>query len=139
MNIRAIENSIIEKLKTSFPEVLVQGFPDKPSEFILLHPTGALLVHYQGSNYTNSNALGFISQENKKEFSITIVTRNLRENKGAYEYLDSVKSILTGFSPDGCSKLMPTKDFFISENAGIWQYGINFSLTTQNVQDLEII
>ncbi len=139
MTIRQIENSIIEKLKTSFPEVLVQGFPDKPSEFILLHPTGALLVHYQGSNYTNSNALGFITQENKKEFSITIVTRNLRENKGAYEYLDSVKSILTGFSPDGCSKLMPTKDFFISENAGIWQYGINFTLTTQNVQDLEII
>lgn len=139
MNIRAIENSIIEKLKTSFPEVLVQGFPDKPSEFILLHPTGALLVHYQGSNYTNSNALGFITQENKKEFSITIVTRNLRDNNGAYEYLDSVKSILTGFSPEGCSKLMPTKDFFISENAGIWQYGINFTLTTQNVQDLEII
>lgn len=139
MNIRTIENAIIEKLKTSFPEVLVQGFPDKPSEFILLHPTGALLVHYQGSNYTNSNALGFITQENKKEFSITIVTRNLRGNNGAYEYLDSVKSILTGFSPDGCSKLMPTKDFFISENAGIWQYGINFTLTTQNVQDLEII
>lgn len=139
MTIRQIENSIIQKLKTSFPEVLVQGFPDKPSEFILLHPTGALLVHYQGSNYTNSNALGFITQENKKGFSITIVTRNLRGNNGAYESLDSVKSILTGFSPDGCSKLMPTKDFFISENAGIWQYGINFTLTTQNVQDLEII
>lgn len=138
MNIRDIENSIIEKLKIKFPEVLVQGFPDKPSEFILLHPIGALLVHYQGSNYTNSNALGFISQDNKKEFSITIVTRNLRENQGSYEYLDKVKSILTGFEPDGCSKLMPTKDFFISENKGIWQYGINFSLTTTNIQDLEI-
>lgn len=138
MNIREIENSIIEKLKSTFHEVLVQGFPDKPSEFILLHPIGALLVHYQGSNYTNSNALGFISQENKKEFSITIVTRNLRENQGSYEYLDKVKSILTGFEPDGCSKLMPTKDFFISENKGIWQYGINFTLTASNVQDLEI-
>ena len=138
MNIRDIENSIIEKLKIKFPEVLVQGFPDKPSEFILLHPIGALLVHYQGSNYTNSNALGFISQDNKKEFSITIDTRNLRENQGSYEYLDKVKSILTGFEPDGCSKLMPTKDFFISENKGIWQYGINFSLTTTNIQDLEI-
>ncbi len=138
MSIRDIENSIIEKLKLEFPEVLVQGFPDKPSEFILLHSIGALLVHYQGSNYTNSNALGFISQENKKEFSITIVTRNLRENRGAYEYLDKVKSILTGFEPDSCSKLMPTKDFFISENKGIWQYGINFSLTTTNIQDLEI-
>ena len=135
MNIREIENSIIEKLKSTFPEVLVQGFPDKPSEFILLHSIGALLVHYQGSNYTNSNILGYISQENKKDFSITIVTRNLRENQGSYEYLDKVKSTLTGFQIDECSRLMPSKDFFISENKGIWQYGINFTLTIYNVQD----
>lgn len=135
MNIREIENSIIERLKASFPEVLVQGFPDKPSEFTFLHPVGALLVHYQGSNYTNSSALGYVSQDNKKEFSITIVTRNLRENQGSYEYLDKIKATLTGFQPDECSKLMPTKDFFISENRGIWQYGINFTLTTYNVQD----
>lgn len=134
MNIRAIENSIIMKLKTSFPEVLVQGFPDKPSEFILLHPVGALLVHYQGGNYTNSNALSFVSQSNKKEFSITVVTRNLRENEGAYEYIDKVKETLTGFKPYECSELMPTKDFFISENGGIWQYGINFTTTALNIQ-----
>lgn len=135
MNIRAIENSIIMKLKTSFPEVLVQGFPDKPSEFILLHPVGALLVHYQGGNYTNSNALSFVSQSNKKEFSITVVTRNLRENEGAYEYIDKVKETLTGFKPYECSELIPTKDFFISENGGIWQYGINFTTTALNIQN----
>ena len=135
MNTRDIENSIIQKLKDSFPEVLVQGFPDKPSEFILLHPIGALLVHYQGSNYTNSNAFGIISQENKKEFAITVVTRNLRANQGAYEYIDNVKAVLTGFQPDECSKLMPLKDYFISENSGIWQYGITFSLTTTNIQN----
>ena len=135
MNTRDIENSIIQKLKGSFPEVLVQGFPDKPSEFILLHPIGALLVHYQGSNYTNSNALGIISQENKKEFALTIVTRNLRANQGAYEYIDNVKSVLTGFQPDECSKLTHLKDYFIAENSGIRQYGINFSLTTTNIQN----
>ncbi|MBR4970643.1 MAG: hypothetical protein IKY58_02605, partial [Paludibacteraceae bacterium] len=68
----------------------------------------------------------------------TIVTRNLRSHNGAYEFLDRVKQTLTGFKIDGCTPLTPTKDFFISENTGIWQYGINFSLTTQNVQDLEI-
>jgi len=135
VNIREIENSIIKELKTTFPEVLVQGFPEKPSEFILLHSVGALLVHYQGSNYTNSQSLGYIVQDNKKEFSITIVTRNLRANQGAYEYLDKVKATLTGFQIDECTKLMPTKDFFISENGGIWQYGINFTLTTTNIQD----
>lgn len=138
MNIREIENSIIEKLKSEFPDVPVEGFPDKPQEFILLHPIGELLVHYQGSNYTNSNSLGCISQDNNKEFSITIVTRNLRSNIGAYEFLDRVKKVLTGFRPVGCNPMIPLKDFFISENSGIWQYAINFSLKTVNIQDTEI-
>ena len=136
MNIREIENTIIELLKHSFPEILVQGFPDKPSEFVLLHPLGALLVHYQGSNYTNTEALGFVTQENKKEFSITVVTRNLRSNYGAYEYIDKVKATLSGFAVDECTSLLPTKDYFISEDKGIWQYGINFTLKTQNIQSI---
>lgn len=134
MSIRDIENNIIEKLKSEIPELLVQGFPDKPSEFVLIHPLGAILVHYQGGNYSSTNALGFISQENKKEFSLTIVTRNLRSNAGVYEYLDKIKEILTGYEIDGCSKLVPVKDNFISENSGIWQYAINFALTTPNLQ-----
>lgn len=136
MNIRNVENAIIERLQTSLPEILVDGFPDKPSEFILLHPVGALLVHYQGSNYTTTQALGFVTQVNQKEFSITIVTRNLRNNNGAYEYLDKVKAELSGFQIDECTSLIPTKDFFISENKGIWQYGINFTLKTQNIQTI---
>lgn len=136
MNIRTIENSIIETLKQNFPELLVQGFPDKPSEFRLLHPTGALLIHYQGSNYTNTQALGFVTQENKKEFSVTVITRNLRANNGAYEFIDRVKETLSGFKIDECTTLLPTKDYFISENAGIWQYGINFTLITQNIQTI---
>ena len=136
MNIRTVENAIIEKLKLSFPEIFVEGFPDKPSEFILLHQIGALLVHYQGSNYTSTQALGFVTQVNQKEFSVTIVTRNLRNNNGAYEYLDNVKAVLSGFQIDECTSLIPTKDYFISENKGIWQYGINFILKTQNIQEL---
>lgn len=134
MNIREIENEIIEKLKSEFPELHIEGFPDKPEEFILLHPIGTLLVHYQGSNYSTSEAFGCITQENKKEFSITVVTRNLRGNNGAYEYIDKVKQILTGFKADECSQLYPIKDNFISENGGIWQYAVNFTLITQNIQ-----
>lgn len=135
MNINAIENLIINRLKSAFHDVLVEGFPDKPSEFVLLHPTGALLVHYQGSNYSNTNSLACVTQETKQEFAITIVTRNLRSNDGAYQYLDKIKRVLTGYSFPQCTPLIPTKDYFISENSGIWQYGINFSLTTQNVQN----
>lgn len=134
MNIRDIEDKIIEKLKEKIPELLVRGFPDKPSEFILLHPIGAILIHYQGGNYSTTQSLGFINQVKTAEFSITIVTRNLCSNAGAYELLDKVRSILTGFEIDGCSELTPTKENFISENKGIWQYAINFSLTVPCIQ-----
>lgn len=134
MNIREIENKVINILKGKFTELNVEGFPEKPSEFILLHPIGALLVHYQGGIYSESLSFGCIAQEVKKEFSITVVTRNLRGNNGAYEYIDKIKQFLSGFKIDECSLLTPTKDNFISENGGIWQYAINFTLTTQNVQ-----
>ncbi len=136
MNIRDIEESIINKLKEEFKDLLVQGFPEKPSEFIMIHPIAAILVHYQNSSYTNTYSLGCITQDNKKEFSITVITRNLRSNNGAYELIDRIKRLLTGFSPDCCSKMMPVKDYFISENTGIWQYGIDFSLNTTNIQIL---
>lgn len=136
MNISEIETQIIAKLKNEIPNFLIEGFPDKPSEFILIHPIGAILVHYQGSNYSSTQSLGYVNQENKKEFAITIATRDLRSNNGAYEMLDRVKSILTGFQIPGCSKLTPMKDGFISEKSGIWQYGINFTLTTKSIENI---
>ncbi len=137
MSIRDIENSIIDKLKENFSNLLVDGFPEKPQEFTLIHPVGAILVHYRGGNYSNTEALGFISQDKKMDFAITIVTRNLRSNNGAYEVLEKIKQVLCGFKILGCSKLTPVKEGFLSEISGIWQYEITFTLATPSIEDLE--
>ncbi len=137
MSIRDIENSIIDKLKENFSNLLVDGFPEKPQEFTLIHPVGAILVHYRGGNYSNTDALGFISQDKKMDFAITVVTRNLRSNNGAYEVLDKIKQVLCGFKILGCSKLTPVKEGFLSEISGIWQYEITFTLATPSIEDLE--
>lgn len=137
MSIREIENQIITKLNEHFSDLLVQGFPEKPNEFILLHPTGAILVHYRGGSFSNSNAIDIISQEKKMDFAITLVTRNLRSNNGTYELLDKIKAVLCGYKPDGCTKLTPVKEGFLSENNGIWQYEITFTLSTPSVEILE--
>jgi hypothetical protein len=134
MNIKDIEDKIIARLKEEIPEVLIRPFPDKPSEFILLHPLGAILIHYQGANYSTTQSLGFVNQIKTAEFSITIVTRNLRSNEGAYELLDTVRLALTGYEIEGCSELTPIKENFISETKGIWQYAINFSLSVPCIQ-----
>lgn len=137
MSIRNIENQIITKLHEEFPDLLVQGFPEKPSEFILIHPIGAILIHYRGGSFSNTNALDIISQEKKMDFAITLVTRNLRSNNGTYELLDKIKKVLCGYKIDECSKLTPVKEGFLSENNGIWQYEITFTLSTPSVEYLE--
>lgn len=139
MSIREIEDSIIQYLKEKFPQFLVQGFPEKPQEFILLHPIGAILVHYRGGNYSNLNAIGIISQDKGLNFAITVVTRNLRNNNGSYETLDKVKQYLCGYKIPECSKLTPNKESFISETNGIWQYEIEFTLSTPSIEEMEEI
>jgi len=138
--IKTIEDQIIQKIKGNVPELHVEGFPEKPSEYMLTHPKGAILVHYQEAQYTESKSIGYIVQEKKLEFSITVVTRSLRNHEGAYFYLDKIRQILAGYKPDNCSKMQPTKENFLMENSGIWQYAINFSLTTPSLEEnVEII
>jgi len=76
-------------------------------------------------------------QDKKLEFSVTVVTKNLRSHEGSYFYLDKVRQILTGYRPDNCSKMQPIKEDFLSEDNGIWQYSINFSLTTPTIKETE--
>ncbi|KKP40307.1 MAG: hypothetical protein UR30_C0005G0088 [Candidatus Peregrinibacteria bacterium GW2011_GWC2_33_13] len=137
MTINEIENQIIERIKSQIQDLHIEGFPEKPSEFKLTHAKGAILIHYQGGNYSESKSLGYIIQDKKLEFSVTIVTKNLRSHEGSYFYLDKVRQILTGYRPANCSKMQPVKEEFISENNGIWQYSINFSLTTPTIENLE--
>ncbi|MDD3012613.1 MAG: Gp37 family protein [Candidatus Gastranaerophilales bacterium] len=134
MSIKDIENSIIERLKGTIQDLHIEGFPEKPAEFKLIHPKGAILVHYQGSSYSEPKSPGCIFQERKLEFSITVVMRNLRTHEGTYEYLDKVRDVLTGFKPENCGKMYPLKEDFLAEDNGLWQYGINFALTTNNIE-----
>jgi len=137
MTINEIENQIIERINSKINDLHIQGFPEKPSEFRLTHPKGAILVHYQGGNYSESKSLGYMVQDKKLEFSVTVVTKNLRSHEGSYFYLDKVRQILTGYRPDNCSKIQPIKEDFLSEDNGIWQYSINFSLTTPTIEETE--
>lgn len=134
MGIIQIENQIIERLKANIQDLHIEGFPEKPAEFRLIHPKGAILVHYQGGNYSESKSLDLIYQDKKLEFSITVVIKHLRIHYGAYELLEKIREVLTGFKPDNCSKMYPSKEEFLLEDNGIWQYSINFITTTPVIE-----
>lgn len=138
MHIDFIEQKIVERLKQNIENILIQSYPEKPQEFVFTHPVGAVLIHYQGGTYKPTTSFSSLLQTKRLDFSLTIITRNLKNNNGAYELLDRVRKLLTGFEVEGCTKLTPTKEGFLAETNGIWQYTINFETTTQCVEDVEL-
>lgn len=134
MTITEIEEAILIRLKAKIQGLQIEGFPEKPYEYKLIHPKGALLVSYAGSTYSEPKSTDIVVQDRKMEFDITVVIRNLRTYEGAYAYLETVRIALTGYRIKGCSKIYPVKEVFVSEDAGIWQYVITLALTMPVVE-----
>jgi hypothetical protein len=134
VTIADIEQAIIERLRVKIQGLLIEGFPEKPSEYKLLHPKGALLVSYAGSTFSEPKPTDIVFQERKVEFDITVAMRHLRSHEGAYAYLDAVRIALAGFRIAGCSKMYPTKESFLSEDSNIWQYVMTFAMTMPAIE-----
>lgn len=129
MYLEIIENLIIEKLKATHQDFQVESFPSKFEEFSFTHPLGAILLRYQGSSFSDSQAIGILIQDEKIEFALVIGLRYLSCSQEAYPFLGSIKEALTGFKPQGCSKMQPVKAEFVDEENGDLWYGMTFSLT----------
>lgn len=134
MTIADIEQTIIERLRAKTQGLLIEGFPEKPSEYKLMHPKGALLVSYAGSTFSEPKPTDIVFQERKVEFDITVAMRHLRNHEGAYAYLDAVRIALTGYRIAGCSKMYPAKEEFLNEDNGIWQYAMTFAMTIPAIE-----
>lgn len=130
MTIAEVETAIIGKLRSGIEDVAVEPFPDKPSEYALIHPKGALLVSFSGSTFSDPKPTEVIVQDRRMEFDVTVATKNLRTHTGAYALLEAARVTLTGYQIPGASKIYPRREGFISEKSGTWQYGIRFALTT---------
>jgi hypothetical protein len=129
-----LETQIVDRLKSRLTNIQVEPYPDRPAEYKLLHPTGAVLVHYQGSRYGKRRATDAVVQDRRLEFGVTVLARNLRVHTGAYAILDAVCSALTGWQPGGYGKIYPLSDGFLSEETGIWQYQMSFALDALNIE-----
>lgn len=134
MNILDTEEKIIDRLKEKITDLRVEGYPDDPGTYSLKHPNGAILVRYQDSTYTEPESFT-VSQKQNAAFDITIITKNLRTNTGAYAYLEAVKSALTGYRIPDLARLYPTRDGFILHDRGVWYYGITFAFIAIHEED----
>ncbi len=131
MNIKTTEDLIIARLISQITDLQIEGFPDDPENYRLNHPIGAILVQYQGTKYSAPEEYNVIFQgSNITSFSISLFTRDLRTNAGAYGYLEDIKTALTGLIIPDQSRLYPTEDGFLGLNEGVFHYGITFALRT---------
>lgn len=127
MMITEIESAIVDKLKIDIQDLAVEPFPDSVKDYELLHPKGAVLVSYEGSNYTNPR---IEQQARMLEFDVIVIVRNLRSHLGAYETLDRVRQSLTNDLFIENMKLYPISEKFLFVEEDKWHYEIRFMLPT---------
>lgn len=134
MNIKDLETAIVNKLKVALPDLLVEAYPDNPSSFKMIHPKGAVLIHYSGSKFNPSLFEEVIVQERKLTYDLIVLNRSLRGNSGIYETMDKIREALTGFQYDDTTRFYPIDEEFILEENGLWQYGMRFESFTKHVE-----
>ncbi|QBP09849.1 Gp37 family protein [Cupriavidus metallidurans] len=117
---------IIARLRARLPGVLVEDFPDKPEDYRLNHPVGAVLVQYGGSRYGKRDEIGLVVQERALRFGCQLVWRALNGERGVLVALELVRRALVGFKPSHSKKLRAVRDMFVSQQGGLWRYVIEF-------------
>lgn len=134
MTVKDIESTIVNKLNQDITDLEVRAFPENTNGYHLKHPKGSVLVHYNSARFNKSLFKEVIIQECTLVFDVIAINRNLRGNNGSYETLEAIRESLTGFELPNCEKMFPTQEDFISEDNGIWQYGIRFQMKTKHVE-----
>lgn len=133
-----IIDAVKARLTTLMPGLAVEYFPERPDEYRLNHPRGALLVSYLGGQFGEPDDAGVVIQERTIKLTVTVVLRQLNGRNGAIDLLDTLRLALVGFKPPHCSKkLRALSEKFLSENAGLWQYALDVATETVQVEDVQ--
>ncbi|MBK1890723.1 Gp37 family protein [Undibacterium sp. 14-3-2] len=133
-----IIEAVVDRLKRQIQTLAVENFPDKPSEYRLNHPNGALLVSYAGSHFGEIEGVGTVVQRQTITLSITVVMRLPNGSEGAVDVLDKVRAALIGFKPPDCHrKMWALNERFLDESAGIWQYALDMNTESILIEVVE--
>ena len=131
---RPIIDAVAAHLQAALPWVQVDVFPENPADYQFIHPTGAVLVGYQSSKFTQIEGLGVIAQQRDVVLHLTIIGAHLHGDDGALAILDEVRLAIVGFKPPNCLPCSLLQERFLSEDAGAWQYELTVQTETQQVE-----
>lgn len=129
----AILASVLQQLRSQCPQWAAQLFPERPAQYRLNHPTGAVLVSYLGSRWSASADAGAVVQRREVQIALAVIARQLNGRDAAIEMLDAVRCALIGFAPAHCNQLRAVSERFLGEAAGLWQYEVQLAATSASV------
>jgi hypothetical protein len=129
-----IITAVGDRLSKKVPGLAVEFFPEKPAEYRLNHPRGALLVSYAGSRFGQVGDTGFVAQQREIRITITVVMRQLNGKGGAIEAVDAVRAALFCWRAPDCQRFRLVAERFLGEAAGLWQYAVDFACDAIVVQ-----
>lgn len=127
-----------DRLKDAFDkQLMVELFPENPSQYRLNHPRGAILLAYGKSTFGNSEATDAVFQARTIVLRLTLAFRQLNGKDGVISYLDGIRRCLTGWYPPHCDQACrPMSEEFIGHMSGVWQYAQDYSVHATQLQTM---
>lgn len=136
---KQITDAVLDRLKTMFPAMAVEYFPDRPETYNLLHPVGALLISYGGGKFSPPEDTFYAVQHRGVKVVVNSLLRQLNGSTGIMEQLDMLRLALAGFRPPHCMRgLYVTDEHYLGQADGVWQYQTDFLTATMQVEDAEV-
>ena len=143
MMITEIESAVLNVLKSDAGNpksilglVEIELCPEDATSRLMNLSTGVIWIHYVDTKTTEPEGVGSAVQYDTVSFDLDIITRNLRsgrdlsvDNVGAYDVIDRVRKVLTGFKPVLSAKPMyMTNSGWTDAGQGFWHYTARFAV-----------
>lgn len=133
----AILQDLQSHLAGKLNDVEVRLFPDEPHHYRFMHPKGAVLIGYAGSDFEMADDTNAIVQTRKMTFSLTVFGRGVHHDAGAITLLDRLRLAITGYKPIHSNKIHLVNERYLSQDGGAWQYELKVRTETQQVEVCE--
>lgn len=132
-----IEQAFLQRLQPAL-NLAVELYPARSQDYRLLHPKGAVLIVYAGSEFSSPEAMGAIVQTRVVKVALVLMVRNLRTHADGLPWLDALRALVTGFTPvPGATKAYPQQERFLNEQEGVWSWElmVHFKLPNLELDD----
>ncbi len=134
--IEQIVTEMVDALRAAITDFEVADWPDKPEAFQFYHDNGALLVRYDGSQFTG-DAMGDTVQDWELQFVVTVIARDLAADAGIYRALEDTRRVLTGRRFSACQRTYPVSEGLVKRMGSVWRFDQVFRMQTSHIGALD--